>query len=134
MKAYISTKFQNVEEFNIIQNALQKNGIEITVDWTKHQYVKPFSKNQELCNKQSQEDIQGIKDADFFIFYFDGKNKGAGMFFELGYAFALTTFGKMRQIFCIGENIRDTSMFLGLEQLTIVESIEEIIEKIKDYE
>ncbi len=108
MKAYIASKFTNVEGFNEIHTILKDNNITLTVDWTKHLNVKPFREYHSVCMEQSLEDIKGIEDCDYFIFKYDGE-KGSGMFFELGYAYALK-----KNIIAIGHGIMDISMFIHL--------------------
>jgi len=71
MTAYIATKFQNVNDFDVIKTMLESKGYEIIVDWTKHKSVKPFSENSEICKDQSYDDIIGIEDCDLFLLYFD---------------------------------------------------------------
>ncbi len=125
MKAYIATKFTNVDGFNEIYNILKDNNISLTVDWTKHLNVKPFREHHSICMEQSLMDIKGIEECDYFIFKYDGE-KGSGMFFELGYAYALK-----KKIIAIGYGIMNTSMFIHLP-LIEYSDIDELKKLLKD--
>jgi len=124
---YISTKFQEIKKFNTIKDKLNENNIHVKLDWTKHKSCKPFSKNKELCCEQANEDILGIKNSDVFIMYYNGIDKGSGMFFELGYAYSLN-----KEIYVYGENIENISMFIHLKGINIRKDIDQIIKEIKN--
>lgn len=133
MKAYIATKFENINKFHEISKRLKDDlGIETVLDWTKHKPCKPFIDNGELCKIQSEEDIKGIQTSQIFIMYYDGVNKGSGMFLELGYAMAMFDMGAKSDVIVFGKDIKNTSMFMHRGGITVLETLDEVIDIIKE--
>jgi len=131
MKAYISTKFENVGEFVIISKELERLGINTSIDWIKHESCKPFGYNKDLCKKQALEDLEAIQDSDIFIMYYDGKKKGSGMFLELGYALGLVDGGKDMVIIAYGKDVEHTSMFIHLDNVILKDTLEDVVDYLK---
>lgn len=81
MKFYIATGFSRKKNHNILMKQLEKEGHEITFDWTKHE------KNEELPISErvkiAQMEAAGVRDADFVAVLLPGKN---GTHTELGIA------------------------------------------------
>ena len=133
MTAYIATKFENVDAFHEISKRLNDDlGITTVLDWTKHLPCKPFSDNMELCRTQAQEDIKAIQSSQIFIMYYDGTNKGSGMFLELGYAMAMMDMGAKADVIIFGKDVKNTSMFMHRDGITVLETLDEVIDIIKE--
>lgn len=126
---YIATKFEDVKQYHLYKDKLEKVGYNITVDWTQHEKVHPFSNHKELCLKQSVEDCEGIKQADFILLIYNGK-KGSGMSFELGYATALN---KTIYMISINENATmDYSMFVHMKNFKHCKDFDDLIKKVEE--
>ena len=68
MKVYVAAKFFEKRKVKKIYNELAKTGHKITVDWTWHQYPKPFNKNIKISKDYSIEDLNGVLDCDVLFF------------------------------------------------------------------
>jgi hypothetical protein len=93
---------------------------------------KPYIDNMDICKVQAEEDIKGIQSSQIFIMYYDGINKGSGMFLELGYAMAMMDMGIITDVVVFGKNIKDTSMFMHRGGITVLETLDEVIDIIKE--
>ena len=72
MKYYIATSIKRAKEHNLIRDALNEFGHQITYDWTVHGSVKNTS--LELLKKVGQAEIEGVKYADFMVVLLPGGN------------------------------------------------------------
>ena len=133
MKFYLATKFQDTQAFNVLRETLEKNGHECSIDWTKHLGCKPFSEHAEVCKKQAMEDIEAIDNSDIFIMSYNGI-RGVGMFYELGYATARLRQGRLKKIFVLGHDVKNTSMFIHGDDITYVKNLTELQNKLSKME
>ncbi len=128
MKIYIAARFGKKQEVRNLYELLKERGHEITLDWTTHEFIKPFEDNQEIAEKYSVEDIEGVRNSDVFILLTD--EAGTGMYVELGAAiFSNIEFGKPK-IYVIGE-YTSRSMFYFHPSVNRRKSIEEVLEEIE---
>jgi len=126
MKFYLAAKSQDTSAFRILKEALEEKGHKCSIDWSKHLDCKPFSEHTEICNKQAIEDIKAIDDSDVFIMLYND-NRGVGMFYELGYATARLGQGKLKKIFVLGHDVKNTSMFIHGDGITYVNDTRELL-------
>lgn len=83
MKYYIATSIKRIKEHNLIRDALNALGHNITYDWTIHGSVKNTS--SERLKKVGENMIDAIKEADFIVVLLPG---GKGTHTELGASLA----------------------------------------------
>jgi len=122
---YIATKFENTTAFHETTLALKKLGFELSIDWTKHEACKPYSKFPGISNHQANEDLAAIDNSDFLVFL-QSETKATGAYIEIGYALA-----KNKPIYCIGPGTRDLSMFFQLHNVKHFNNLDEFIDHIK---
>ena len=87
MKFYISTRF-SVETLRqkaiTLKEELQKYGHEITFDWMSYPNLKPYDNNIQLSSKVAKEELDAVRNADFYIIIPD--LGGTSMYTEFGAA------------------------------------------------
>ena len=83
-KFYIATSLSRHKEHNLVRDALTREGLQITYDWSLHGSVKNIS--LERLSHVSQLEMNGIKQADILIILLPG---GLGTHTELGIALGL---------------------------------------------
>lgn len=83
MKYYIATSLSKGKSHNLVRNALNLLGHEISYDWTLHGSVKSVSK--ERLREVSICELEGVSAADFVMVLLPG---GHGTHIELGFAIA----------------------------------------------
>lgn len=83
MKYYIATSLSKGKAHNVVRNALNLLGHEISYDWTLHGNVKSVSK--ERLREVSICELEGVSAADFVVALLPG---GHGTHLELGFALA----------------------------------------------
>jgi hypothetical protein len=83
MKYYIATSLKRIKAHNMVRDALNKLGHEITYDWTKHGNVKNTSISR--LKEVAHSEINGVKEATFIVVLLPG---GIGTHTELGASIA----------------------------------------------
>lgn len=88
MKCYIATAFANKSGFHEMRELLEKNGHEITVDWTVHSADGLEGEEREAFLSQcAAEDFLGVYEAEALVFLPEPNMGGA--YVELGLALGL---------------------------------------------
>lgn len=82
MKIYLASSFLNKYNAREAMNFLEDHNHRITYDWTAHEETTSTA----VLQRESVEDLQGVKDADAFILLLPGRRGSAS---ELGAALAL---------------------------------------------
>lgn len=104
MKAYIASRLHDREKVRQLADQLKQLDIEITHDWTTHKNIRPYKNNLLLAEQYATADLEGIKDADVFIFLTQPEI-GSGSAGELGAAIMLSIcFGKP-DIYVVGKHV-----------------------------
>jgi len=119
MRFYVAGKWEDRENVRVIQNALVEMGHEISCDWTWHEKEDPGYPHQ-----YSIDDIQGVKDAHFYIGLFEGDFNYKGALVELGAALALE-----KPCYIIGRGI-DGCMFVNHPLVIRCETISDFLSEI----
>jgi nucleoside 2-deoxyribosyltransferase len=110
MKVYLAGRFDERERIREMQGVLRERGHEITLDWTTHDPIARYGERPELARVYAQEDLQGVMEADVFIFL-TAASVGTGTHVELGVAIGeFVTTGKPR-IYVIGEHTSRSIMY-----------------------
>ncbi len=94
MKYYIATSLSRITSHQLVRDALQTLGYEITYDWTSHGSVKSVSK--ERLREVATIELDGVSKADFVVVLLPG---GGGTHVELGFAI-----GKGKKVFLHSED------------------------------
>lgn len=81
MKIYIATSLEKAKDHNQIRDALLKQDISLTYDWTSHGSVK--NTTLERLNEVATNELSGIAEADALVVLLPG---GHGTHTELGFA------------------------------------------------
>ncbi len=102
MKIYVSTRFQRKNEVRKIYKKLIDKGHEITANWTLHEPMTPYEKNQRISSDYAIEDVEGVRNCDVFILLSD--EGGSGMFVELGIAILSNLLFRKPKIYVVGEH------------------------------
>ncbi|MCD4666931.1 nucleoside 2-deoxyribosyltransferase [archaeon] len=129
MKIYVAGKFEKKDLILDIYEKIKKLGHEVSYDWTTHKPIKPYNENKEIAQKYTQEDIDGVRDCDVFIFIID-EALGTGMHVELGAAITLSLEKGKPQIYVVGEDI-SKSMFYFHQKVNQRKDINEVLEELK---
>lgn len=108
MKIYIASRFDKRDEVKKLQKILIEKGHEIVGDWTDHEPIKPYDKNQDAAKEYAADDINGVKNSDIFIILSD--KAGTGMYVELGAAIASKILIGKPEIYVVGDH-NSRSMF-----------------------
>lgn len=126
--AYVSSRYAMKDHVREIHAKLEAIGYSISGDWTRHESVKPYEENQELCAEYSEEDMRDAINSGVFILISD--KAGTGMHTELGGAIANNIIFKEPLIYVIGDHL-DSSMFFFHPSVRRRKTIEEVIEELK---
>lgn len=129
MKIYVASRTENRKKVSEIHEKLKKKGCKITTDWTKHKNIKPYKKNPEKSKEYSEEDINGVRDADVLILL-TTKESSKGMYIELGAAIILKLLTGKPEIFIVGD-YNTESIFYFHPVVNRVNSIEDVIKKLE---
>jgi hypothetical protein len=110
VKVYLAARFDERERVREMQDQVRARGHEITADWTTHDPIARYGDRPELAREYALEDLQGVSDADAFVFL-TSASVGTGTHTELGVAIRnyLTT-GRPR-VFVIGEHTSRSIMY-----------------------
>ena len=128
MKIYVAGKWGERQICKQVMTAIERDGHEITCDWTNHDYPPsgtPESEKQALLQKWASLDIQGVRDADALVFIAIIELNYRGAFVEMGAAL-----GKGIPVFVIGHGI-DTCVFIDHPLIRKVEKIAHILPALK---
>lgn len=110
MQIYVAAKYTDKPKVKEIQQHLKEAGHEITHDWTLHQDIRPFKDNADLAEYYAIRDLDGVRNADVFIFLIN-QALSTGCATELGAALMLNlTFGKP-DIFLIGNDLQNNLFY-----------------------
>src|SRR3989338_2796523 len=102
MKVYIATKFENKELFLQASKELNEICHEVAYDWTTHKPIKHYVENSDIASVYSNNELEGIKNCDVFIYV--TYEKGHTLHMEFGAALILSkTIGKPKLIYAVGE-------------------------------
>src|SRR3989344_106024 len=124
MKFYIAARFDKRDEVKELHKVIIETGHEIVGDWTGHQPIKPYDKNQDMAKEYSVDDINSAKDADVFIILSD--EAGTGMYVELGAAIASNLLIGKPKIYAVGEH-NSRSMFYFHPSVERFSSVEDVL-------
>ncbi len=102
MKAFVSGQLGEKDRIRNVYARLSEIGIDITHDWTTTDNLGDYSGNLEEVGLRAARDINGVRDADLYILMTDNKERGKGMYVELGAALALAEQRGSPQIFIVG--------------------------------
>lgn len=106
MKAYVAARLHAKLKVHSLYAQLLKLGYEISHDWTAHKNVKPYQQNLLATGQYALADLNGVKDADVFIFLTDPEIS-AGSSAELGAALALNMIRGMLRILLISNETKN---------------------------
>lgn len=95
VKVYVAAKFEDAPMAKETMNLLEKEGFEITHDWTKEFFEKP-EVTDELLSKCAVADADGVIGAHVLVIY--PHPQGKGQYTELGITIALN-----RPVIAIGD-------------------------------
>lgn len=90
MRVFVSGQFKEKHRVREAFRVMEAAGHVITYDWTRTEALeKPYSSYSAEASRRAHEDINGILSADAFILMSDNRERGKGMYVELGAALAL---------------------------------------------
>jgi len=124
MKIYVAGKFEKKELVLDTYQKLEALGHSIAYDWTKHKFIKPYLKNQQIASKYAQNELNGISNCDVFIYLAD--EHGHTLPMEFGAALALLNNKGKPIIYAMGK-FNDLSPWYFNPLVKRVDSIDEII-------
>ncbi len=101
MKVYVAGKFQRKGLIFYTYNKIKELGHEVSYDWTNHQGIKPYFKNQELAEEYSEKELEGIAKSDIFIYITD--EYGTTLPTEFGAALILAKLKNKPVVYAVGE-------------------------------
>ncbi len=128
MRFYVAAKWLLKDEVREIYRKIQEKGHEITEDWTKHPFIKPYDVNQELSEELSVKDMDGVRNSDVFVLLTD--KDGVNMYVEFGMAIISHLHKKKpKRIYVIGNNL-GRSMFFFHPSVRRRKTIEEVLEEL----
>lgn len=110
MKVYLAGRFDEREQIRQMQTKLREHGHAITLDWTTHEPLGHYGDNQELSRAYAKEDLEGVIQADVFIFL-TSSTVGTGTHTELGVAIREYQASGTPRVYVIGEHTTRSIMY-----------------------
>lgn len=103
MKAFVSGQLKEREKIREVFAKLAALGIEVTHDWTTTDDMpKNYAKNAAEAGIRAKRDIDGVRNADFYILMTDNEFLGRGMYVELGAALSLAETRGSPKVYVVG--------------------------------
>lgn len=127
MKIYVAGKFEEKDIVLEIYQKLEEMGHSVSYNWTTHNNIKPYSKNQKIASQYAQNELNGILDSDIFI-YLTNKT-GHTLFMEFGTALANLKITGKPQIYAFGKHNVDSTWFFN-PLVKRIDTLDEVIEAI----
>ena len=131
MKFYISTRF-SIESLRLkaikLKEELEKYGHEMTFDWMSYPNLKPYDNNIELSSKVAKDELDAVRNADFYIILPD--LGGTSMYTEFGAAIVSSEMTGKPFVYLLNET-KDVTLFNYHPEVTWKRTLEEILEDLK---
>jgi hypothetical protein len=124
---YIAGKFQDRDKVQEIQEKVKSAGHRITHDWTRHDPIKPYHEKLEKAQKYAEHDIDGVRDADYFVMF--PHSGGRTLHAELGAAIAFSEEASGPEIYLLGEH-NDPGMIYFHPRINKIDNIGEILNEL----
>lgn len=127
LKVYVAAKFEKKASVQYIYKKILERGHVIAYDWTTHKPIKPYERNEDTARIYSNNELNGIRDCDIFIYLAEDFGTTLPMEFGAALAYAKTT-GKPK-IYVVGEFNNKSPWFfneLVLRRDTIREVLSEL--------
>ena len=132
MKFYISTRF-SVEQLRLkaikLKDELQKYGHEITFDWMSYPNLKPYDNNIGVSSRVAKEELDAVRDADFYIILPD--LGGTSMYTEFGVAIMCNEMTGKPFVYLLNDT-QDVTLFNYHPAVNWKKTLEEILEDLQN--
>jgi hypothetical protein len=128
MRVFVSGQFKEKHRVREAFRVMEAAGHVITYDWTRTEALeKPYSSYSAEASRRAHEDINGILSADAFILMSDNRERGKGMYVELGAALALAGLrSRQIQVYIVGP-MNHESIFYYHPLVAHKETLEEVV-------
>ncbi len=131
MKFYISTRF-SVETLRLkaieLKEELEKSGHKMTFDWMSYPNLKPYDNNVELSSNIAKNELDAVRNADFYIILPD--LGGTSMYTEFGAALVSSEITGKPFVYLLNET-KDVTLFNYHPQVIWKRTLSEILEDLK---
>ncbi len=101
LKIYVAAKFEKKSSVQYIYKKILERGHTISYDWTTHKPIKPYDKNVDIAKKYSENELEGIKNCDIFIYI--SEESGTTLPMEFGAALMNAKATGKPKIYVVGE-------------------------------
>jgi len=130
INVYIAAKWQLKDEVNELYEQFEEAGHVITEKWTEHTTVKPYDRKQKLSARNSEKNIEGVRDSDVFVLLSEPK-EGIGKSAEFGAAVASYLETGSPIVYVLGKETNQSEHYFhpAVKRVKSIETILRDIEK-----
>jgi antitoxin component YwqK of YwqJK toxin-antitoxin module len=130
-KIYLAMRFAKIEDYKLKLLQLKDLEFEISHDWSLQNSIKQYFENKKVAAEYTQDDIDGVLNADIFILISEKEKDARGCNMEFG--IALGNINKYKEVIILNES-HDDAMFFYHEKVKLVRNWENVLEILKIYE